>query len=336
VALVSVVMPVCDGARFLDEAIGSIFGGEFEDLELVVVDDGSVDATPAILARWAQREPRVRVATLERSVGAAAARNHALAAARGEFVTPHDCDDVYVPARVGPQLDALRADPGAVLVAGDADVIDPRGRRLFTRSLQEPPEVLAHMLAFSNPLTHGAVMYRRDAALALGGYDESIVGSYDYDLWLRLTARGRLLSVPVVCTRYRWHDQQTTRVRGSEQQARSFANSRRALTALLGHEPESDAALHVARETGERVDLAAADRVFREALELAPAAHRRRIEQLTAGRFVAHASRLALARHPLAALACLRYAAGWDARAVAPLTARRIAWLATVRWRERT
>ncbi len=341
----TVVLPVRDGAQFLDAAIESVVAGAFTDLELIAVDDGSVDATPAILDRWARRDARISVVTLDRPHGAASARNRGLEAARGEFVVPFDHDDLFVPARVRPQIEALRADPDAVLVAGGADVVDARGRRLFTRSLPASPDVIAHVLVFGNPISHGTVMVRRDALRAAGGYDEALLASDDYDLWLRLAQHGRILAIPMVCLRYRQHDAQMTARSRVPQRAESFENTRRALVAALGREPvpgESHAVATVWRETGELCDLDAADRVFREALGRSPHAgdpeFRRNIETLTAERWTAQASRLALAGHPVAALSCMRRARRWHPRGAvgaASLAAHRIAWLGAVGYRTR-
>jgi GT2 family glycosyltransferase len=340
---VTILMPVRDGARFLDEAIQSVITDEFTDFELVAVDDGSVDATPDILRGWARRDPRIAVVTLDRPGGIAAARNRGLAVARAEFVAPHDADDLFVGGRIRPQLEALRRDPSAVLVCGHADVVDANGRRLFTRLLAEYPEVMAHLLTFSNPITHGTAMFRRAEVRAAGGYDESLMVSHDYDLWLRLAARGPILTLPMVSLRHRWHDGQITAVERGRQRAESFANTQRALTAALGREPgpaEADAAASVWRADGRPSDLAAADRVFDEALRRSPhagdPAFRRRIEVLTAEHWTAAAARLALAGHAWAALTCLRHARRWHPHGMvggSALVMRTVGRLGALRWR---
>ena len=333
-------MPVRDGARFLDTAIRSAVEGESEDVELVAVDDGSVDATPQILADWAARDPRIEVLTLDRSHGVAGARNRGLAVARGEFVAAHDADDVFVPARIGAQVAALRADRGAVLACGGVEQIDARGRRLGARPFAEAPEVIAHLLLFGSPIAHPSVMMRREDLLAVGGYDEAFGGSEDYDLWLRLAQRGRIVTVPGVCVHYRLHGGQATATRPRRPHAESLASTRRALSAALGRElgkAETEAAGLVWRETGLPCDLAVADRVFREALAVCPPAARTRVAEITAEHWTGHASRLALAGHPLPALRSLRHAAAWHpsgAAGAAALTLRRIAFMASVRWRE--
>jgi GT2 family glycosyltransferase len=340
---VTILMPVRDGARFLDEAIQSVVTAELTDFELVVVDDGSVDATPDILRGWAGRDPRIAVVTLDRPRGIAAARNRGLAVARAEFVAPHDADDLFVGARIRPQLEALRRDPSAVLVCGRAEVVDASGRPLFTRALAESPEVMAHLLTFSNPITHGTAMFRRAEVRAAGGYDESLMVSHDYDLWLRLAARGRILTLPMVCLRHRWHDGQITAVERRRQRAESFANTQRALTEALGREPvsaEADAVASVWRADGRPCDLVAADRVFHEALRRSPHAgdpiFRRRVELLTAEHWTTAAARLALAGHVWAALTCLRRARRWHPRGTvggSALVMRTVGQLGAVRYR---
>jgi hypothetical protein len=159
------------------------------------------------------------------------------------------------------------------------------------------------------------------------------------DLWLRLLTRGHVASLPIVCTRYRWHGEQTTVRSAGVQRAESFANSRRRLVEVLGREPDPvavEAVLNVARETGAVVDFDAAERLFRELLALAPTHVQARIAELTAELWVNHASRLALAGHVRAAVACVGHAARWSPRAAVPLAARRIAWFAAVRYREWT
>jgi glycosyltransferase involved in cell wall biosynthesis len=339
-------MPVRDGARFLDEAICSIVTGEWEDFELIAVDDGSVDSTPAILAGWAARDPRIRVVTLDRPHGEPGARNRGLAVARGTFLAPHDADDVFVPARLGAQVAALQADPGTALVSGGAEFIDARGRRLFTRVLDQPPEVIEHVLPFGNPLIHGSAMFRREDLLALGGWAEEMVGSCDYDLFLRLATLGRPLAVPLVWLRCRRHTDQLTARHGADQRAQSIANTRRVLPAALGREldrAEADAAANVWRETGADCDLAAADALLREALARSPHAgeadFRRRVATIAAEHWVGHASRHALGGRVLEAVRCLHYAARWHPRGAlgaADLTLRRIGWMAAVRFRELT
>ena len=107
-ALVSVLLPVRDGQRFVDAAVRTVLCASA--VELVVVDDGSVDATPSILAGWAARDARVRVITLGAPAGAAAARNRGLKACTGEFVSPRGGSPAHRLVRRGslPRMDLIQ------------------------------------------------------------------------------------------------------------------------------------------------------------------------------------------------------------------------------------
>ena len=114
--LVSVVMPVYNTEKYVGEAIESILGQTFSDFEFIIVDDGSRDRSPAIIRDYERSDERIRCLRLERNAGTAAAKNHGIAAATGEFIAGMDSDDVSLPERLGKQLEFLRANPdiGAV------------------------------------------------------------------------------------------------------------------------------------------------------------------------------------------------------------------------------
>ncbi len=107
---VSVILPVRDGHATIDEALGSLVAQTHRRLEVVVVDDGSRDATPSILGRWVRRDPRIRVVRTQRR-GLVAALQRGLAEAEGEFVARMDADDIAHPARLAAQLAFLTHNP---------------------------------------------------------------------------------------------------------------------------------------------------------------------------------------------------------------------------------
>ncbi|ETX26990.1 glycosyltransferase [Roseivivax isoporae] len=110
--LVSVIVPVLNGAAHLDRALSGLTAQDWPALEILVVDDGSSDESRDIAAAHARRDPRVRPMTQGRTTGAYPARNAGLAAARGAFVTVHDADDWSHPAKIRAQVQALLDDPG--------------------------------------------------------------------------------------------------------------------------------------------------------------------------------------------------------------------------------
>ena len=120
--LVSVIMPVYNGEKYLAEAIDSILGQSFTDFEFLIVDDGSQDNSAEIIRSYEKRDRRIRFIQLERNMGAAAARNRGIAAATGKFITMMDCDDISLPERLQKQVDFMQSNPeiGAVGVCGQA------------------------------------------------------------------------------------------------------------------------------------------------------------------------------------------------------------------------
>ena len=211
--LVSVVMPVWNDARWLGEAIDSILGQTLHELELIVVDDGSTDETPAILEAYAARESRVRVLRVTHG-GTARALNHGLDASTAEFVANLDSDDWSHPDRLSLQVRFLRDHPELVMVGCDVDKIDEHG--CITGAAARPPTDAA--IRFKTllwaPFTQSATTARRQHLVAHGlRYDESLRGSEDYEFWTRLLDTGRCANLPERLVRYRVRQGMSTRHR---------------------------------------------------------------------------------------------------------------------------
>lgn len=242
---VSVVMPVHDGARFLDESLRSIVEDAFG--ELVIVDDGSTDETPAILASWAARDPRIAVVTLERNRGLAHALNRGLERARGEYIARHDADELYVRGRIAAQVELLDREPDVVLVSTWFDLIDEEGRRTGTYRPRYSSEEIDYLLNFYNVLGgHAQMMFRRDAALRAGGYAEEFSTVEDYDLWRRLRRLGRIVILPRIGLLRRHHSSGVSFAQRTHQRALSGQVMRLALGDTLGRAIDDEEAKAIA------------------------------------------------------------------------------------------
>lgn len=200
---VTVLLPVRNGQAYLAAAIDSVLAQDHTDFELLVVDDGSTDATPAILAVAAAADSRVRI--LRGGDGLVAALNHGLAAAAAPWIARMDADDLAHPQRLTTQLRAAQQAPETAAFGSAYRVIDGAGR-LF-RVVREPlePTAIAAELPRRNCLAHPTVLLRRDAVLAIGGYRPAFPQAEDYDLWLRLAERHKLRNLPEVLLDYRQH-----------------------------------------------------------------------------------------------------------------------------------
>jgi glycosyltransferase involved in cell wall biosynthesis len=195
-------MPVRDEAAHLDRAIRSIVKQKLSDWELVAVDDGSTDRTPAILAHWAQRDERIRVLTLEH-VGLVAALNLGLQQCRGTLVARMDADDFSHPWRLASQAHHLQKHPEVALVSCRIRKMPRRSLRIgmlryegWLNSLLTS-EQIARDIYVESPVAHPSVMLRRTTMIdELNGYRD-MGWPEDYDMWLRLhQAGGRMEKLP--------------------------------------------------------------------------------------------------------------------------------------------
>jgi glycosyltransferase involved in cell wall biosynthesis len=191
---VSVVMSVHNGAHHLHEALGAIMRQTFADFEFLVVDDGSDDETPQILA--AMSDPRLRVVRQERA-GLTCSLIKALNLTRGEYVARQDADDLSEPQRLAMEVAFLDSHPEVAIVGSAVSAVNDAGRKLCDWSY--PPghdDLVAELKRLRTPLPHSTVMFRRTAVLGVGGYRAVFRKAQDYDLLLRLAERYRLASLP--------------------------------------------------------------------------------------------------------------------------------------------
>ena len=196
---VSVVMPVHDAAPYLALSIESILRQSFEDLELVVLDNGSTDGSAAVARRYAEADPRGRVFEDPNRLGVAGSSNRAFSHARAELVARMDADDLCRPDRIERQYEVMRSDPDVAVVGTLADGIDAGGRKVRPRDrwrLVRCAEV---------PLVHGSAMIRRRAFEECGGYSPRIPLATDVELFLRLASYGRIVILPEALYTYRYH-----------------------------------------------------------------------------------------------------------------------------------
>ena len=282
---VSVVIPLFQGERFVQDALRSVLAQTLRDLEAIVVDDGSTDAGPARAA--ATGDPRVAVLTRPHA-GVAAARNAGVRAARAPLVGFLDQDDLLEPDHLAGLAAALERAPGRFAYA-DAVAFGEGPEAPLAAPGASPAASFRDLFVGSHLVTPGQVVARRDDLLAAGLFPEDAAaqGSDDRGLWLALAARGVLpLHVPRATLRYRRHPGQASRRRVTALSSRLAVRARWAdATGPRGAGGEPPPRLVPAEEAaatlaGIEADLAyalldedpaEAERVFRAALARRPA-----------------------------------------------------------------
>jgi GT2 family glycosyltransferase len=202
---ISVVIPAFGVTAYIAETLDSVLAQTCQDFEILVVNDGSPD-TEALRAVVAPYRDRIRYIEQPQG-GPSKARNTAIAAARGDLLAFLDGDDLWAPTFLATQLATLAREPDAVLVWADSQPFGA-GAGGATLMTSVPPsgecDVAALLTARCVVITSTAVA-RRQAVVEAGGFDESLHRCEDFDLWLRLVMRGRLLYTREVLGRRRLH-----------------------------------------------------------------------------------------------------------------------------------
>lgn len=206
-ARISVLLPVHNGMPLVRRAVESILVQTLGAFELVVIDDGSTDETPGYLRGL--DDPRVKYHRIDKG-GTTRALNRGLELATAPLVARMDADDVALPGRLARQAAYLDEHPDCVLVGCQAEEIDAAGTVVGRRRLPVSDTAIRWQMMFGCPFLHPAVMFRREAVLACGGYDESYPCAQDYELWTRLAAKGTLANLPDVLLQYRVHPESVT------------------------------------------------------------------------------------------------------------------------------
>jgi glycosyltransferase involved in cell wall biosynthesis len=184
--IVSVVMSVFNGERFLREAIDSILAQSYRDFEFIIIDDGSTDSTSAILESYSVQDSRIRVYGQENS-GIVDSLNRGCELARGRYIARMDADDVSAPARLDLQAAFLESNPLVGLVGcGVYDNIDTTGAVLYTSYLPEDNDTIQQTLVERWCFLHPSIMFKREIYERVGGYRKEFEGAEDHDFILRM------------------------------------------------------------------------------------------------------------------------------------------------------
>jgi Glycosyltransferases involved in cell wall biogenesis len=329
---VTVLMPVFNRERFLDEAVQSVIAQDYADFELLIVDDGSIDRTPVILRAWAERDARIVVITSSENQGIPAALNLGLRHARAPYVARLDSDDVMMPQRLAAQAAVLDSEPGVVLVSCAYETMDSAGNYLGTWRGDEPHEAVTWLLNFYNIVGGGGqVMFRRSEIIAEGGYACEYPSSEDYDLWVRLLRRGRIVSLPLIGMKQRHHNARSTVQYASVKRANWTAIMRQSLGCYLGRpirDEEIAALITVWRHDGATGMAPIADRTMREAFARFCSEHsdqelRSCVRNRTARQWMEGAGIFANTGHLAEEARYLARAACWSPRTVVGIAAKR-------------
>lgn len=213
-------MPVWNGERYLAEAIRSILDQTLRDFEFIILDDGSTDRTPEILAEFAALDSRIRIIPLEHE-GIVTALNRGVIESRAQWIARMDADDISHPERLARQWAAIKKNPRAILchththIIGDPAYVTKAGRFIRSQAL------IALRLCFQCPIVHPTVMFRKDAFLECGGYRQEERHAEDFALWGRMLSQGPVVGVPEPSLDFRVHGASISKQQAATQESLS-------------------------------------------------------------------------------------------------------------------
>lgn len=235
--LVSVVMPVYNGERYLASAIQSILDQSFENFEFLIIEDGSTDGSPIITDKYEKLDTRIKVIRHARNQGLISALNVGIQAAQGKYLARMDQDDISLPERFSRQVEHLEACPEVGILGCKVRHIDPTGRLLSI-----PPMFLGDLsirwhVLFQNPFYHPTIMLRKSVLDQTGlRYDPAHENAEDFGLWSRLLVHTKGENLPDVLLWYRVHPESMSERNLGAQRKKAADIS---CSAILGHLPDA-------------------------------------------------------------------------------------------------
>ncbi|MCE5336503.1 MAG: glycosyltransferase [Desulfobacteraceae bacterium] len=198
---ITVITAVYNCEKYVRESIDSTLQQTFPDFELILIDDGSTDGTLEILERY--RDERITLIH-QSNMGLAKSLNKGLWTARGKYIVRLDADDISMPHRFERQYRFMEDHPECVISGASAMMIDADGKYLYTETMPTSWSDTRRYLPYESPFFHSAVIFRREPALACGGYYEKIKHHFeDLFLWNKLAAVGELRNLEEPLIKYR-------------------------------------------------------------------------------------------------------------------------------------
>ena len=233
--LISVVMSVYNGEKYIPGAIQSILNQTFSDFEFIIINDGSTDSTSTILHRSEQVDGRIRVYHQENR-GLIASLNRGCRLARGKYIARMDADDLSLPERLARQVHYMKAHPAIGVLGTWIEYIDESGTSVGDWPMSTVPALIAWSLCFGTCLAHPSVIMRRDVVERLGFYRPDALHAEDYDLWARASVVTQIANIPEILLRRRiWKESVCSRhLPAQEQNVLKVMHS--IITRLLGSE----------------------------------------------------------------------------------------------------
>ena len=225
--LVTVLMPVYNGKKYLEEAIKSILNQTFRDFEFLIIDDGSTDNSVEIMGLF--NDARIRIERNKTNLGLIKTLNKGFGLSKGKYIARMDCDDISLPKRLSVQVNFMEKHPEIGVCGSWIKVIGLR-KKFINKYFQKHEELKANLL-FSTSFAHPSVIIRKELIDKYNlEYDEQYKHAEDYELWSRMVGHTNMANINKVLFHYRMHPTSISKKNSSEQ----VENSNNVRLGLLG------------------------------------------------------------------------------------------------------
>ncbi len=221
--LVSVIMAVYNGEKFVSESINSVLDQSYKNIELIVVDDLSNDNTKGILKNF-ENDTRIKVIHNTQNLGLTKSLNVALGVASGYYIARLDADDIALKDRILKQVNYLSHNPEVVCLGTASIIINENGNQTGQKNVLTNARQIVFRSIYANQITHSSVMFIANKIKSIGGYNEEFKYAQDFELWSRCLQSGYVianLNEPLI--KYRLHSNSITQGQNTKDKAYNFA-----------------------------------------------------------------------------------------------------------------
>lgn len=215
---ISVIMPVYDAEKFLESSIKSILNQTYKDFEFIIIDDGSKDDSWKIIQKYKKIDRRIKVLRNKQNLRATKSLNRGLKIAKGKYIVRSDADDWSYPSRIEKQYNFMESHPEIGVGGGTIEVCDSNLRVLNKRRYPFTDKGCRKIIFRYSPFAHPATIWDTKILKSIGGYNENIPLSQDYELYFRMGRVKKFGNLATTLIKLRTHSDSSSIIRGRYQE----------------------------------------------------------------------------------------------------------------------
>ena len=207
--LVSVIMPVYNGEKFLKYSIESILNQTYRNFEFIIIDDGSTDNSLKIIKEYQKKDKRIKVIENKKNLGIAFSYNQAINLAKGDLIACMEADDISNKNRFYFQVSEFIREKDLIIVGSNIEIINEKNKTIGLRLYPYSHKKIIKSIIFKSPFAQPSVMFKKKIYFISKGYNEQYKNAMDYDLWFRILKLGKGKNIQKYLLKYRIHKNQS-------------------------------------------------------------------------------------------------------------------------------